>query len=882
VALASGTRLGPYEVIAQLGAGGMGEVYKARDTRLDRAVAIKVLREQLADDPDRRSRFEREARAIARLNHPHICTLHDVGRDRDTDYLVIEYLEGQTLADRLSKGPLSLDQAVRLSIEIADALDAAHRAGIIHRDLKPGNIMLTDKGAVLLDFGLAKASERLGVAASLSALATSPANGTIQGTILGTLQYMAPEQLEGHEVDARADVFAFGAVLYEMLTGRKAFDGKSQASVISAIMGADPAPVSAVQPLARPLFDHIIGRCLAKAPVDRWQSAGDVRRELEWASVASSEAFAVPKTVRRSRRDAAILAIAILTVVSSVALGRLWNQAPAFTPELRFELATPPTSDPISLAISPDGRQVVFVAASGGRPQLWLRSLGQSAAMPLPSTEGGYYPFWAPDSRSVGFFADGKLARIEIDGGTVRTIADAPNPLGGSWSTDGTILFTPNYAGAIFRVSASGGEPTPLTRVEKQQASHRFPRMLPDGRHFLYYATGGDSARGVYVGHIDGSSTQRVLESDTAADFDVSGHLFFVRQGKLFAQAFDPRRLALDGHEFPIADQVVFDSGSSVAALSVSHVGSLVYRAGVAGSQAQLIWFDRSGREVRRVGDPDSSTPGIPMVARDGRRALLVRSTAGNQDIWMVDLARGLLSRVTFDAASEAAAIWSPDGSRIVFNSDRSGVFDLYERPTSSGAREALLLATSFNKGPTDWSSDGRFILYRSPAPATGFDLWALPLFGDRKPFPVVQTRFDERDAQFSPDGKWIAYQSNESGRFEIYIQPFPGPGAKLQVSTGGGAQVRWRRDGKELFYVGLDQRLMSVSIRFDANTHSVELSAPAPLFVTHMGGAIQPGAPLQQYDVSTDGQQFLINTITDQALLPISMLVNWKPRPNQ
>ena len=861
----------------------MGQVYKARDTRLDRFVAIKTLREHLAHDPERRARFEREARAIARLNHPHICTLYDVGRDGEIDYLVVEYLEGQTLADRLWKGPLPLDQALPISIEIADALDAAHRDGIVHRDLKPGNIMLTKNGAVLLDFGLAKASERLGVAASLSTLRTMPANDTAQGTILGTLQYMAPEQLEGHEVDGRTDVFAFGAVLYEMLTGQKAYDGTSQATVIGAIMGADPKPVSAVQPLARPFLDHIVNRCLAKAPADRWQSAGDVRRELQWASVVSSEAgLAFSNADRRPRRQLWTLLIAVLIVVSSVALVQLWRPAPAVAPHMRFELATPPTSDPISLAISPDGQQIVFVAASGGRPQLWLRSLGQFSAMPLPGTEGGYYPFWAPDSRSVGFFAEGKLARIEIDGGTVRTIADAPNPLGGSWNSDGTILFTPNYAGGIFRVSAAGGQPAPLTRVERQHSSHRFPHVLPDGRHFLYYVTGRDGAQGVYLGQLDGSGTKRLLESDTAADYESSGHLLFVRQGKLFAQAFDPTRLALDGHESPVADQVVFDSGGSVAAFSVSRVGSLIYRAGVAGSQAQLIWFDRSGREVRRVGDPDSSTPSIPMIAPGGRRAVLVRSVNGNQDIWMLELGRGLLSRITFDAAAEVAAIWSPDGSRIAFNSDRSGVFDLYQKPATSGGREELLLATSLNKAPTDWSPDGRFLLYRSPAPSTSFDLWALPLFGDRKPFPVVQTRFDERDAQFSPDGKWIAYQSNESGRFEVYLQPFPGPGVKLRVSTDGGAQVRWRRDGKELFYIGLDQRLMSAPIGIDAKTHSIEAGPPVPLFVTHIGGAVQPSAPLQQYDVSGDGEQFLMNTITDQATLPISMLVNWKPRPNQ
>jgi Tol biopolymer transport system component len=419
----------------------------------------------------------------------------------------------------------------------------------------------------------------------------------------------------------------------------------------------------------------------------------------------------------------------------------------------------------------------------------------------------------------------------------------------------------------------------PLTHVDKHQPSHRFPHILPDGRHFLYYVTGGDSAPGVYLGRVDGSQADRLLESDTAAAYEPSsGDVLFVRRGNLFAQKLDLRRLVLDGRALLVAEQVVFDEGSAVAAVSVSRVGSLVYRTGVAGSQWQLIWFDRLGREVSRVGDPDSASPLQPMISPDGRRATVMRTVGGNQDVWIRDLGRGLLSRVTSNAATEAACIWSPDGNRIVFTSDRSGVFDLYQAP-STGGREDLLLATSLNKAPTDWSLDGRFILYRSPAPATGFDVWALPLFGDRKPFPAVQTTFDERDAKFSPDGKWIAYQSNESGRFEIYVQPFPAQSGKVQVSTGGGTQVRWRRDGKEIFYIGLDQRLMAVPIRIDASHQSVEPSAPVPLFVTHIGGALQQGAPMQQYDVSADGKQFLMNTVTEQAALPITVIVNWKPR---
>jgi eukaryotic-like serine/threonine-protein kinase len=877
-----GDRLGPYEITSAIGAGGMGEVYKARDTRLDRSVAIKILPESLAADPLFRQRFDREARVISQLSHPHICVLHDVGEDRGVAFLVMEYLDGETLFERLKKGALPLDQAVRIAVDIAGALAAAHRAGIVHRDLKPGNVMLTKAGTKLLDFGLAK-SEAPGSATGLSMVPTTPPHLTAQGTILGTFQYMAPEQLEGHDVDVRTDIFAFGAVVYEMLTGRKAFDAKSQASLIGAIMHADPGAVSAVQPLARPLLDHVVSRCLAKDPEDRWQSASDVMRELKWASVALSP-LAGPgvAATARSNWERWVLVATVVLVATSLAL--VWLRRPTLAPaqEMRFELNTPPTPDPLSLAISPDGQKVAFVAPSGGRPQLWIRTLERVSATPLAGTENAYFPFWSPDSQSLGFFADGKLERIDIDQGTVRAVADAPNPLGGSWNDDGTILFTPNYAGAIFRVSADGGTAKALTRIDKQRASHRFPHVLPDGRHFLYYASGGEGVGGVYLGGLDGGPSERLLDSDTAAAYDSSGHLLFVRQGKLFAQEFDATHFVLKGRAFPVIEQVVFDESSAAAAVSVSRAGSLVYRAGAVRTQAQLIWFDRSGREVRRVGDPDIAVPTAPAISPDGRRAMVVRTVSRNQDVWMVDLTRGLLSRATFDAATEAASIWSPDGSRIVFTSDRSSVFDLYEKASTGAGREDLLLATPLNKAPTDWSRDGKFILYRSPAPATGFDIWALPLFGDRKPFPVVQTQFDERDAQFSPDGKWIAYQSNESGRFEIYVQAFPGPGGKLQVSTAGGAQARWRRDGRELFYIGLDQQLMALPIRVDATHQSIEPGAPVPLFATHVGGAVQQTAPLQQYDVSADGQQFLLNTITEQDAPPITMLLNWKPGLSQ
>jgi len=885
LALQLGVRLGPYEIVSALGAGGMGEVYKARDPRLDRIVAIKVLHADVASAPDRRQRFEREARAIAALQHPHICVLHDIGRQDGTDFLVMEYLDGETLARRLTKGPLPLDQALQYAIQVADALDKAHRQGITHRDLKPGNLMLTKSGVKLLDFGLAKLREGdAGPAGRLSALPTQEPDLTGEGTILGTLQYMAPEQLEGKKADARTDIFAFGAVVFEMVTGRKTFDGKSQASLIGAILKDEPPTMSTLQSLTPPALDRVVSTCLAKDPDDRWQTARDVARELGWIAETLNGLEPDQRVVRSApRRRERLVWVSALALVTVMAAGMtMWALRPVPpAPEVRFEITTPPTPQPTSLAISPDGQKIVFVATSDARPRLWLRSLDSVSARPLAGTDGGFYPFWSPDNRSIGFFADGKLERIDLDGGLVRALANAPNPLGGSWNRDGTILFTPNYSGPIFRTSAAGGEAPALTRIEAQQASHRFPQFLPDGRHFLYYVSSSAEVRGVYVGELDGGTPRRLLDADAPGAYASSGHLLFVRQGTLIAQEFDPVRLVLIGNPFSIAEQVVVVGDSTSAGLSASAAGPLVYRAGLTSGQRQFIWFDRSGREIGKVGDPDSASPANPSPSPDGRRIAINRTVNRNTDVWILDLGRGSLSRFTFDPAADSGQAWSPDGSRIVFTSNRNGVYDLYQKSATGAGSEDLLLATAQNKSPMDWSPDGRFVLFRSPSPATGFDLWALPIGGERKPFPVVQSNFEERDGQFSPDGKWIAYQSNESGRMEIVVQPFPGPGGKLQVSTNGGAQVRWRADGKELFYIALDGRLMAVPIRLASNSQSVEADAPVPLFPTSVGGAVQGNPYPQQYAVSADGQRFLMNTIVGEAMTsPITVILNWKPKP--
>ena len=524
---------------------------------------------------------------------------------------------------------------------------------------------------------------------------------------------------------------------------------------------------------------------------------------------------------------------------------------------MRLEITTPPTTDPASFALSPDGRQIAFVATDAGRPRLWLRSLNSVSARPLAGTEGATIPFWAPHGRSLGFFADdGKLKRIDVDGGAVRVLANANLPWGGTWNSDDTILFAPR-TGSIFRIPATGGEPTVVTRLQAQQSNHSYPQFLPDGDHFVYYVSGSPDVRGVYVASLGKPEGRRLVDADSIAACISSGYLLFIRGTTAFAQQFDLARLQLTGNPVPVAESIAMRStaGSQVAALSASASGRIVYRIGSAASERQFVWFDRSGREVGRVGEPDGGNPLSPGLSTDQRRLAVHRNVGGNVDIWLLDTGRGVLSRFTSNAANEIHPMWSPDGSRILFLSNRSGAYALYEKSTLGAGDEKLILPTQST--PTDWSRDGGFVLFQRLDPTTSADIWALPMGTNREPFPVVQTEFDERNGQFSPDGKWIAYESTESGRREIYVQPFPGPGAKVPISLNGGAQVRWRDDGKELFFIALDDRLMAVPIARPSNGGSVEAGAPVPMFTTHVGGAVQSFSR-QQYFASPDGQQFL------------------------
>jgi eukaryotic-like serine/threonine-protein kinase len=867
-----GTKLGTYEIVRPLGAGGMGEVYGARDSKLKREVAIKVLPDTFARDPERIALFQREAEVLASLNHPHIAGIYDLAEFGTSRFLVLELVEGETLADRIARGPIPLEEALAIAKQIAEAVEAAHEKGIVHRDLKPANIKLTGDGNVkVLDFGLAKMRP---VEAPNAGLSNSPTlmSASVPGVIVGTAAYMSPEQAKGKETDRASDVWAFGCVLYEMVTGSPTFTGETLSEVLAGVLKGGPdwtrLPAETPESIRR-----LLRRCLTKDRKLRLQHLGDARLEIEEPRNAS----VVQPVSRRAERFLWITALVAMTVIAAVLSLRAFRSQP-IPEEMRLEINTPATSDPAALAISPDGQKIVFGAIVDGRSQLVLRSLDSVSTRPLAGTEGGLFPFWSPDSRFVGFFADSNLKRIDVTSGSVQTLATAPTGRGGAWNRDGTIIFAPTATGPLFRIRATGGEPSAVTRLNvPAQASHRYPQFLPDQRHFLYYATGSLDVRGIYVGQLDGSETQRLLDADTAAAYASSGQLLFVRQSSLFAQNFDPSRLTLSGDPFLVAQQVS-QSGlgnPNLGALSTSASGPIVFRSGSSSGQRLFEWFDRSGKEIRKVGDLDSMYG--PSLSPDGRRVAMSRTVNGNTDVWLLEFARGVLTRLTFDSGIDSYPIWSPDGKRIVFQTARNGTADLYQKTFDNAANEEPLLSNPQSKLPYDWSADGRFLIYRNIDAKTGWDLWVLPMAGDRKPFSFVQTNFEERDAQFSPDGKWIAYQSNESGRFEIYMQPFPGGGTKIQISTNGGAQVRWRPDGKELFYIALDDRLMAVPIHINSDGKAIDAGAPAPLFATHVGGAVQI-IYRPQYMVSPDGQRFLMSTVSEEAASPITIMLNWRP----
>ncbi len=899
MALSAGSRLGPYEVLAPVGAGGMGEVYRARDTRLDRTVAVKVLPAHLSRSEEIRQRFEREARAISSLSHPHICALYDVGNQDGTEYLVMEFLEGETLTDRLSRGSLPSEQVLRYGIEIADALDKAHRQGIVHRDLKPGNIMLTKSGVKLVDFGLARvalerpldAAGREQTAASghpmadnhLTALPTLMLNPNLtqEGTILGTFQYMSPEQLEGKEADVRSDIFAFGAVLYEMATGQKAFSGKSQASLIASILSAEPPPISTIQPMTPPALDRVVKTCLAKDPDDRWQTAHDVMLQLKWIAEGGSQAgVPAPLVARRKSRERLAWVVATVLAVSAIALAVLLLSRPRATVRIvrsslvlpekmnyRFvgESAGPP-------AVSPDGLQVAFSAMdASGKSLLWVRPLDALAPRALPGTEDAMYPFWSPDSRSLGFFAGGKLKKIEAAGGPALSLCDAPEARGGAWNKDGVVLFEPHFREPLFRVPATGGKPVAATKFDesRKETTHRFPAFLPDGNHFLYLAgshtVGTESElHAIYLGSLDGM-LPKLLVNARSKPLYAAGHLLFVRQSTLMAQPFDAKSGKLTGDAFPIVGNVQEDPGFFTAVFSVSNNGVLVYEeAGAGAGQYQLTWYNRAGKPAGTAGPKGNLW--YPRISHDGRRASFTIGDPG--DIWIEDLSRNVPTRWTFDPADDNSAVWSPDDSHLIFMSLRTGAGDVYRKLSSGTGSDELLFTSNVLKSPMDVSPDGRSVLLQMLNLKTKWDLEILSL-PERKITPFLQSDFDEVLGSFSPDGRWIAYACNESGKFEVYVQPFPGPGGKWQVSTSGGTAPVWRRDGKELFYLSLDHKLMAMAVKLGS---TFESETPAALFDARIRND-----PDRHYDVSADGQRFLLDTpLGEETAPPITLVQNW------
>jgi len=895
-----GQRLGSYAIRSLLGVGGMGEVYRAYDDTLEREVAIKVLPPAFTADPERRARFEREARMLATLNHPHIGAIYGVEEAGGVRALVLELVEGETLAQRIARtmGPVAqtasgprgeadyaraahgggvpLADALVIARQIADALEAAHEKGIVHRDLKPANIKITPEGAVkVLDFGLAKAARTDSARLDLSE--------SRDGAILGTAAYMSPEQARGHSIDKRGDIWAFGCVLYEMLTGRLAFPGDTLSDTIAKILEREPdwAALPAATPAS---VRRLLLRCLVKDPKQRLRDIGDVRIELDAIDEGLPVADNTPMaTVKRRPRLAWIAAAALLVVSIALGVVAFNRKAPREAARISVDIATPSAPTPLQLTVSPDGKYLSApVTSDKGETVIWLRALDRLTAQTVNGSEGALFPFWSPDSRFLGFFAGGKLKKVDILGGAPQILCDAPRGAGGAWNRDGVIVFAPTLDGPLFRVAASGGVPLPLTELDRsrQEIAHRHPYFLPDGQHFIYTAVSTKSENsGIYVSSLDSKERKRILNSMVKAVFAPPNQVLFVRDDALMAQAFDPKRLELSGDPFPIAEQVGTNIVTSAAGFAVSEGGVLALRV-LNVNERMLRWFERSGKETGTV-DVAADYLG-PAVSPDLQRIAVVKREAAVGDIWILDQAGGTSSRLTFDPAPEEAPVWSPDGTGIVFSSSRNGTFDLYRKNSAGAGQEEVLLKSDHPKTPEDWSADGRYILYREQDPKTGWDLWVLPLTGDRKPQSVLRTASSEIHGRFSPDGRWMAYVSNESGTNEVYVQSFPPSGNKWQISTGGGFQPRWRRDGKELFFLaGHDlgtapHDVMAVAV--DTSSDGVyKAGVSQKLFTVVTGGGTANG---NTWDVTPDGQRFLISSpSTRTAVPPITVVVNWLQR---
>ena len=878
--LTSGTKLGPYEIVSPLGTGGMGEVYRARDTRLERDVAIKVLPANLSSDPSLRQRLEREAKAVSKLSHPHICTLYDIGHQDGVDFLVMELIEGETLEQRLVRGALPLEQTIRYGAQIADALTKAHKLGITHRDLKPANIMLTKSGAKLMDFGVAKQSEVVPLDAALAEMTAEQSKLTKEGTIVGTFQYMAPEQLEGKEADTRTDTFALGEVIYEMATGQPAFAGKSRASLIAAILTAEPPSITQLQPLAPLVLERVVKKCLAKDPDDRWQSAGDLASELKWMAEGGSQTgaqaplIARPKTRERWAWVAAAV-FALLAVISSLLYFQNRDQ---HRPSLQAYLLPPEntsyffTGDTAGYPVlSPDGRLLAFVATDErGSRLIWIRGLTDGSSHSLQGTDSASFPFWSFDGKSIGYFAGGKLKRISVGGGSPVDITDADNPRGGTWNRDDVILFAPSAQTPIHRVPASGGTATPVTRIDQSRhTTHRWPFFLPDGKHFLYLAASHAKPHAdldaIYVASLDGKEN-RFLTISTSNAIAVPGYLLFLQNRTLMAQPFDFSNATLKGEPLAIAQDVHFEEGNWHAVFDCASDGTLVYQSAVGLQGSQLLWYARDGHVLQKLGDIDRYR--TVSLSRDGRRlAVLIGDPGGS--IWVYDLARGARTRYTFGGAGDRSPVWSPDGRQIAFSRFETGASNIFVIASNGAGTEKPLFVADKLKLPTDWSPDGKYLLFTQTP--VGFSVWQLPLAEEMKPQPFLPAQLTTSEAQFSPDGRWVVYTSQESGRTEIYVTQFPGPNGKWQISVNGGREPRWRRDGKAIFYWASDHTFMEAQVEMSRAT--LQVTATHPLFKASM--PLDP-AGSATYDVTPDGKRFIVNTSSTAEDRPLTLVTNW------
>lgn len=863
----------------------MGEVYRARDTRLDRIVAVKVLSSHLADVPAARERFDREARAISGLNHPHICTVYDVGHQSGIDYLVMEYLEGVTLGQQLQKAPMPIELTLRYAVEIADALDSAHRLGVVHRDLKPANVILTQSGTKLLDFGLAKLQSSFD--SSENENVTKPSSAALrlteEGTVLGTLPYMAPEQLEGKDADARTDIFAFGAMVYEMATGRKAFEGTSRASLIGAILHLHPPAMTSFDPPSPLPFDRVIRKCLAKHPDDRWQTARDLADELRWISTGEAAPKETPARPHRLKKVRAALWPALTGVLALsallLAIAYYMRDVPANPAEIRFQIGPPENNifspAPADLSISPDGRSVVFAALNAkGNQVLWIRPLDSAAARPLTGTEEAFSPFWSPDSRQVAFFAQGKLKRIDAGGGAPQIICDVPDGRGGTWNRDGVIVFARNLGGQLYRVAAVGGSAAPLTSLDqtRQESAHLWPEFLPDSDHYLYLAWSEQKEkRQVRVGSLSGGQPVNILNAESNVAFAPPNHLLFSGGGKLLAQNFDPRSLTVSGDPFPVSEDVWANPATGRASFDVAANGVIVYRNGVNFSTFQFVQYDRAGNVISRSGAPGGYSN--PSLSPDGKRiAVDFRDYQKNlRNIWTLELDRGISSRLTF-GMFDFSPVWVDRGRQLIFISDRKP-FSVYRTEFGGNGREEMYFTAEGIRELLDWSESEKAVVLQTFTPATKADISILRL-ADSTPSPYLQSAFDEIHGQISPDGRWLAYSSDENGRYEVYVQKFPLAGSKRQISTDGGMQPRWNPNGKELFYIAPDRILMAATTSTGA---AFEVGAPKALFQT---GVYGPSIVRSRnnYVVSAGGDSFIVNSIVDSRQ-PINVVVGWKPQ---